>query len=111
MLQDIVLFEGNGAKYGSFSPSGSQDVFASGSRPLLARRNGAFWEFLDALGQDWEMKSVRFSPNKYRVGDVQRANHFGLISFDWNSDIPRARLEIRDLKGEAVNGVDFSMKP
>ena len=52
-----------------------------------------------------------FSPNKYRVGEVQRANHFGLISFDWNSDIPRARLEIRDLKGEAVNGVDFSMKP
>ncbi len=52
-----------------------------------------------------------FSPNKYRIGEVQRANHFGLISFDWTSDIPRARLEIRDLEGEAVNGVDFSTTP
>ncbi len=39
-------------------------------------------------------------PNRYRVGNVFRDNHFGLIEIDWNREDPKITLSIVDVPGE-----------
>ena len=47
------------------------------------------------LTEDWP----NVEPNKYRVGEVYRENHFGLIDIDWGADPPSVTLQIVGLEG------------
>jgi alkaline phosphatase D len=39
------------------------------------------------------------TPNKYRIEGPVMENHFGLITIDWNSEIPTIKIEIIDITG------------
>ncbi len=47
------------------------------------------------LTEEW----YNVEPNKYRVGEATRENHFGLISIDWESQTPAVTMNIVDGKG------------
>lgn len=40
-------------------------------------------------------------PNRYRVGDVERANNFGLLSIEWGAD-PVLTLELKTVDGRST---------
>jgi alkaline phosphatase D len=47
------------------------------------------------LTEEWH----NVEPNRFRVGDAVRENHFGEISIDWSDDDPRLTLRIIDVPG------------
>lgn len=47
------------------------------------------------LTQDW----YNVEPNRYRVGEAVRENHFGMIEIDWAAEDPLITLQIVDLPG------------
>ena len=48
------------------------------------------------ITQDWH----NTEPNKFRVGDVFRKNHFGMIEIDWSQPDPKVTMNIIDVSGE-----------
>lgn len=48
------------------------------------------------LTEDWP----NVEPNKHRVGEVYRENHFGMIDIDWATEKPGITLQIVGLDGE-----------
>ena len=51
------------------------------------------------LTMDWH----NTEPNKFRVGEVWRKNHFGMIEVDWSADDPKVTMQIIDVDGEVRN--------
>lgn len=51
------------------------------------------------LTMDWH----NTEPNKYRVGEVWRKNHFGMIEVDWVADDPKVTMQIIDVEGKVQN--------
>ncbi len=47
------------------------------------------------LTEDWH----NVEPNKYRVGEAVRENHFGLLNIDWSTADPEITLQIIDKPG------------
>jgi len=39
-------------------------------------------------------------PNMFRVGEVWRKNHFGMIEIDWSAEDPGISMNIIDVDGE-----------
>ena len=48
------------------------------------------------ITQDWH----NFEPNKFRVGEVYRKNHVGLIEIDWKPKDPSITMQIIDVDGK-----------
>ena len=48
-----------------------------------------------------ESRSKKPSPNKFRIGEVMRTNHFGWVEFDWKKK--SVQYQLRDIKGKLVN--------
>lgn len=48
------------------------------------------------LTEEW----YNVEPNKFRVGEAYRENHFGMISIDWEQDDPEITTQIIGLDGE-----------
>ena len=51
------------------------------------------------LTMDWH----NTEPNKFRVGEVWRKNHFGMIEIDWSAEDPEVNMQIIDVDGEVRN--------
>ncbi|MFK7738471.1 MAG: alkaline phosphatase [Pirellulaceae bacterium] len=47
------------------------------------------------ITQDWH----NTEPNEFRVGNVFRKNHFGMLDIDWNLDDPTITMQIVDVDG------------
>ncbi len=58
------------------------------------------------LTMDWH----NTEPNKFRVGDVFRKNHFGLIEIDWTQEDPLVTMKILDIPGtvQVEHGIRLS---
>lgn len=48
------------------------------------------------LTEDWH----NVEPNKYRVGEVMRENHFGVIEIDWQLEDPQLTFAIAGIDGQ-----------
>ena len=48
------------------------------------------------LTMDWH----NTEPNKFRLGEVWRENHFGMIEIDWSTDDPAITLQVISVDGE-----------
>lgn len=48
------------------------------------------------LTMDWH----NTEPNKFRIGEVWRKNHFGMIEIDWASEDPQVTMQIISVDGE-----------
>jgi alkaline phosphatase D len=51
------------------------------------------------LTMDWH----NTEPNKFRIGEVWRKNHFGMIDIDWSAADPQVTMQIIDVDGEIRN--------
>ena len=50
------------------------------------------------ITEDWH----NLEPNRYRVKNAFRKNHFGMIEIDWKKEKPTAIMQIKDVNGETV---------
>ena len=50
------------------------------------------------ITEDWH----NLEPNRYRVQNAFRKNHFGMIKIDWKKENPEAVMQIKDVNGETV---------
>lgn len=57
------------------------------------------------LTEDWH----NVEPNKFRVGEAWRANHFGMIEVDWNHEAPKVSLKIVDVEGKVQNSKELAL--
>ena len=57
------------------------------------------------LTMDWH----NTEPNKFRVGEVWRKNHFGMIEVDWSADDPKVTMQIIDVDGAVQNTHSVSL--
>ena len=58
---------------------------------------------LTSSSLNWaESRWRRISPDKHRIGLVDRGDNFGLVEIDWNRTDPLVRLKIVDVDGDLV---------
>ena len=58
---------------------------------------------LTSSSLNWaEPRWRRISPDKHRIGLVDRGDNFGLVEIDWNRTDPLVRLKIIDVDGDLV---------
>lgn len=48
------------------------------------------------ITEDW----YNVEPNKYRVGNAFRKNHFGMLEIDWGQEDPTVSMQIIDVNGD-----------
>ena len=51
------------------------------------------------LTEDWH----NVEPNKFRVGQPYRNNHFGMLQVDWEQEDPNITMKIIDVNGKTAN--------
>ena len=57
------------------------------------------------LTMDWH----NTEPNKFRIGEVWRKNHFGMIEIDWSAEDPKVEMQIVSVDGEVRNSQSVSL--
>lgn len=67
------------------------------------------YDLYDVTSSGLTEKWYNTEPNRYRVGEVYRKNHFGLIEIDWKPDNPTVNLSIVGLEGKAVAQHQFQL--
>ncbi len=50
------------------------------------------------ITEDWH----NVEPNRYRVKQAFRKNHFGMIEIDWKKEDPKVNMLILNVEGKAV---------
>ncbi|MDB2525637.1 hypothetical protein N9X53_03020, partial [Mariniblastus sp.] len=66
------------------------------------------------ITEDWH----NLEPNRYRIENAFRDNHFGMIEIDWKKKNPEAVMQILNVNGKSVirhsvalNELQFNQKP
>lgn len=57
------------------------------------------------LTEEW----YNVEPNKFRVGEAYRENHFGMISVDWKQEDPQITFQVIGLDGEPKNSHELKL--
>ncbi len=86
MHAEGVLFLSGDVHYGEISKVEESDLY-----PIYDVTSSG-------LTQEWKFATK----NKYRIAGPIMENHFGMLTFDWQSAAPTIKMEIYNYKGELV---------
>jgi len=78
-------------------------VFISGDvhwGEISKRTYGDLYPIFDVTASGLTMDWHNTEPNKFRVGNVFRKNHFGMIEIDWTQKDPLVTMKILDVSGD-----------